>query len=409
MLRLKTIAVSAAALLGLAACGEEITLAKGPPLEDCRAIDLVDARSGTALTGIEDIALDTETGTAYLSAYDRFALEDALAAIGNGEAAALPRGGLYALDLETALQSTDTLALTDLTASQVGPGDYRTHGIGLYEGPLGDTLIAAVTHRYSHADAGGTSDLRRVSGIDVFAVTGDSLTLKTSLTHPSLCQANDVAIVGPRKLLVTRDRGSCDGWMWVEDVLGLKRASVMRVDLNAAGALETPPVPVAGGIGFANGIAIDRTKRRAVVAATRESALLVFDLERLLSGHSGRPVGRIALGGGPDNLAMAPDGSLLAAVHPSLMTMGFYRKRWFDTQTAPARLMTVDMADASRSILYDHAPTPPQAQDSGGAEDIRDRFSAVTVGVRYDDHVIMGTVASPGLLACALTPSETDR
>ncbi|MGF1457193.1 MAG: hypothetical protein ACFB6R_17680 [Alphaproteobacteria bacterium] len=366
-------------------------------LGDCRAINLVDRFGQVPIRGIEDLVINPRTGIAYLSAYDRFALDDALEADGGGSlrrAESLPRGGIYALDLDRVSDAVadpgppPTLAVRELTGAFVGTVDFRPHGLDLYDTPLGRPLLAAVVHKYVPV----RTRLERRSGVVLYAINDGRLDEISRIFHDDLCQANDVAIVGPRTLLVTRDHGSCRVWAALEEILALKRSSVMRLTLTPDGGLSRAPVPVAGGIGFANGIVIDRSKRRVVVAATREKALLVYDLERMIAGNAGRPIGRLSLDGGPDNLIMNSDNHVLAAVHPSLLSVGFYRRRWFNTTRAPAKVVEVDLSEAQTRTVY---------HDTAG-----EGFPAVTVAARRQDIVLMGSVGAPGLLVCR--PPETE-
>ncbi len=391
----------------LAACGSP-TQTPEWTTGDCQQLELTDRFARQPLRGAEDIAVDRRSGTIYVSAYDRFALEDALAAHTPPERSVgsafvvpsappdLPRGGIYALAPETvrtALSASGTqrasARVAEVTGAFVGPADFRPHGLDIYDNPLGNPLLAAVVHQYGHSPRG----LEPTSGIVLYEIEPEGLRERARIFHEGLCRANDVAIVGPQTMLVTRDHGACRGWAAVEDVLSLKRSSVVRLTLTEEGTLARPPVPVAGGIGYANGIVVDRRERRVIVAATREKALLVFDLDRMIGGHAGRPLGRLALDGGPDNLILEPGGRLLAAVHPSLLRLGFYRRRWLGTEQAPAQVVEVDLGDAEARTLY---------RDTDGS-----RFPAITVAARSGGYALMGSVGAHGLLVCGTGPEET--
>lgn len=396
-------ALALAANLFLAACGDggnDIV----SDLQSCRRLELIDRFGLEPLRGAEDLVIDRQAGRIYVSAFDRFALEDALKTTNTAARETpssdprLPRGGIYAIDLADLPQAGDQeteeparLTVREVTGAFLGDRDFRPHGLDLYDDPLGNRLLAAVVHRYVR-DARDRRWIRE-SGVALYAITPTGLKRLSQNFHPRLCQANDVAIVGPRTLLVTRDHGACNGWAAVEDVLALKRSNVMRLSLDEDGLLDHAPVPVTGGIGFANGIVIDREDRRVIVAATREQALLVYDLDHLVSGSSGRPIGRLALEGGPDNLAMDGDGEVLAAVHPSLLRMGFYRRRWLGVSRAPAKVVAVDLKEAHHRPLY---------HDRGGRN-----FPAVTIAARNNDHIVMGSVGAAGLQICmARKPGE---
>ncbi len=374
------------ALSLMAGCGGEAP--QGPvELADtaCRPVTLVDAVDGHAVTGAEDLAVDPASGLVFISAFDRFSLEDALKA----DQRFLPRGGLYVVPFQDLVYrggDRDRVEVRDILTPLLGEREIRPHGIDLYTGPLGQRVLGAVVHRYERTGLGESERWERITGIETFTITDAGIEHSASIAHTSLCQANDLAIVGPRRLLVTRDRGTCGPDTWMEDVLGLKRARVIFVEVTEQGGLDRAPVPVADRIAFANGIAIDRERRRLVVAATRDRTLLVYDLDTILSGAGGTPVGKVVLPGGPDNLTMAGPDRVIAAVHPSLLDIGLYRNRWLDRTSAPSRIVSVDMRDASQSVVFD---------DADGS-----RYPAATVGLQYKDHMLLGSVGADGLLIC---------
>lgn len=159
-------------------------------------------------------------------------------------------------------------------------------------------------------------------------------------------------------------------------------------DATGAGAIRA----VAEGIGFANGLALDR--QHLYVAATRDQALLVYRRDSLNGTAAlGAPERVIAVHGGPDNLSWASEHVLLVAVHPSLLRLAGYRYHWMSGsmswfETAPTRILAVDVRDGAQRIVWDSKAGEP--------------LSATTVAVRHGDFLIAGSVTDAGLMVCQL-------
>lgn len=321
----------------------------------CKRVALVDAESGAAIQGAEDLALDREAGQLFISAYDRWAVEDAARA----NARTLPQGGLYAVSLTQLAESGDGLRLRNLTAAVKGP--MQPHGLGFHHGGERRRLFAV-----NHAFAKVEGEWRKQARVDVFAVEGAALEPVGQIAGEALCNANDVTPISGERALVTLDRDACAGFdRLVETVAGLRRAKVVLVELDGEtegsdgagergdgeggrGAVET----LLDGIGFANGIALAPDGRTLAVAATREQAVRFYDLPLLLDGKEGL-IGKVSLSGGPDNVSWGRDGRLLAAVHPSLIRSGMARHRWFGRKRAGSRIVAIEFQDSETATLVD--------------------------------------------------------
>jgi hypothetical protein len=161
------------------------------------------------------------------------------------------------------------------------------------------------------------------------------------------------------------DHGSCGLGAGFENVFGLKRSGVAR----RGETLFDKAL-------FANGLA-HRQNGDLVMAATREDALLTL-------GDDFAETGRIAIPGGPDNLTIADDGDIVAAVHPSLFKLMLTRK--FGLGAAPSRIVKADPETGAVEILFD---------DPKGA-----LFSAATVAIETENGLAAGSVTDEGLLVC---------
>jgi hypothetical protein len=374
-------AAAALALLPLlAACGDD---APPMPATDCRPVRLIDADTGRSVVGAEDIAIDPAAGIAYVSAHDRRALAEA-----DGPAARGVQAGIYALPLAAGRLPPDSVEVTDLAHAFAAGQPFFPHGIDVYR--EGDTVrLFAVNRRH-----GAMHEPEQRTAVEVFDAEPDRLVHRTTIAHPLVCRANDVAALGADRFLVSNDRGACGDRdaMW-ENVLGLERARVVYGVLRGDGGASLRTV--AGGIAFANGLAVGPAERpRVYVAATRGRALLVYRLADLLTRGASEPVDRIALDAGPDNLHPGPPGRLLTAVHPSLMRLWLYLNRHLGVDTAPSRVIEIDLEDGE---------TRPVWADPSGA-----MLSAATVAAWHAGVLLVGSVMDEGLVACRYGPDAAN-
>ena len=279
---------------------------------------------------------DADARRLYLSAYDRTALDDAVA----GDAGRLPQGAIYALPLDALANGDGPLRATAATDTAMAARDLHPHGIALLPGGR----LAAVNHAYERT--GG--DWRRRTRIELFRTGPDRLHRAGTIAHPALCRANDLAAADADTLFVTRDHGACGtAGRWLEDLLGLERGQLLQVTLGGTPAVEV----AAQGLSIPNGVAV-ASDGQVYVAETRRRAVSVFDVRGLQNGGRQAPR-RIAMDGGPDNLSLGPDGRVLAALHPTLWRYALARYRWFGVETAATRLVGLAPETGQVTRLFD--------------------------------------------------------
>ena len=366
------------ALLGLAlcvtACAERLD-APVFPLDACERLRLVDIETGASVRGAEDFAIDPEGRVLFVSAYDRWAVEDAVRA---GDEP--PEGGVYKIPFENLPNRTGEVGeirVQKAVAPSGALGGFRPHGLAWQAGEEGGLYV--INRRY--VEVGGRWALQE--GVDVF---DRELIFTRSVAAPELCRANDLVAFEGERLAVTRDHGACGSFAGVEDVLGLKRAEWLWFELPNSKTRRG-----GGGIGFANGIAASPGHSALAVAATRQSAVFIYDLNE----HEARTPRRLSVPGGPDNLIWSSEDELIAAVHPKLMKMGFFRKRWLGAKRAPSRVVSLDPKSGAVTLLFD---------DPKG-----DQFSGATVAVEAEGRLVLGGVAEEGLLICTQKRMGDDR
>lgn len=342
------VAVLAAALAGCGPAAAPARIEAG----QCRRVALVDG-SGRPVAGAEDLALDAGGRRLFVSAYDRLATEARLGRRGE----APPAGGVYALPV-AALGTEATMRVTDLLGPALG-APTRPHGIALATGSDGQTRLAVVA-RDAVQDAAGR--WRLAPRALVLAEAGDDTGWRLERSHagPDLCRLNDVLLTPGGRLLATLDRGPCPG-----------SGRGMLVELG-----EGPPRVLAGGLAFANGLALD-ADGRLWLAETRARRLRApaGGLRRDLPGH-------------PDNLSLAPDGRLVVALHPSLIRLALHRHGWPLGARAPSRVVALRPNTGAVETLFDNP--------SGRV------FPGATAAVVAGDWLVIGAVRAPGLLMCPM-------
>ena len=348
--------------------------------EGCRKIEVADDFTQDIIIGIEDIEIHNKSGSVFLSAHDRWALEDAVSA----GASELPQGGLYTFALDWGKAPPERLTVEDLSIGFKSESDFRPQGLTLVKHGKGQRLFV-INQRYLEDNG----SWRHSPTIEVFDRAEGALVHSRTLEHPSICAPNGLAALAPDTLLMTNDHGACDGVAaWIEDLLPLDHSNLVGLTFTEDLEAEPQAGRVVSGFRFANGVAVSRPEGDLVyVADTRRDTISVFPSADLRSGTGG-PVTSLALPAGPDNLRWAPDGRLITAVHPSLLTLGLYVKRWFGVAHAPSRVVAVSPDDGSAEILFD---------DPDG-----ELISAATAAAVHIGWLLIGSAFGPGLVVCRL-------
>jgi hypothetical protein len=324
----------------VAGCGEEPAGTPRFAIEDCRVARVTDFR-GTAIAGIEDIAVDGDF--LLLSAHDRLAVRRAKAGT------AVPEGGLWTLPLATLPEAAPKAARV-IPEGRI-TGGLRPHGIAI------DGKRLAVVNRRIGAD--GRVDPLVLS----FDLSGPEAHLVESWRGPGFCALNDVAF-WRGELLATLDRSRCSTSIFGEILVPPESGSLLLLGGTGTRVL-------AGGLAFANGVAV-LPEGTIAVAETRGRRV------RLSNGRA------FTVPGHPDNLTVAANGRLIVGVIPSLWRFGLHLLGY--RETAPARVVALDPVSGAVEWLFDD----PEGQLLPG----------LTVGLLADGRLVAGAVRAPGLLVC---------
>ncbi|MGE0409340.1 MAG: hypothetical protein AB7P23_08775 [Amphiplicatus sp.] len=350
-LRLKLQAM--AALILLAGCAKEVSLASPKyPLDQCRRVALID-ESGVSIRGAEDMGLDAAHDRLFVSAYDRRAAERAA----RRGAASIPQGGVYAVSLAALLDADDSLPVRAVVRSVI-PGGLRPHGLS-FDAAADELFVINRAYRRTGGHWRMTPRLLRI-GAGGEALPGDN--------EKAPCAANDVLNDGG-KLYFSFDHEYCDWRAALEDVFPARRSGVATEDGRTVYARAA----------FANGmtllpdddIALADTRARAILIMTADAGDLTLRI-------------KIKTPGGPDNLTLAADGGVVAAVHPSLLKIALHRRLFVGG--APSRVIKANPQTGDVAVLFD---------DPTGA-----LFSAATVAVEWKNALVIGSVTDEGILVC---------
>lgn len=404
-------AVIGLAALLLAGCVDQVDETAIVSADRCVRAHLVDSVTGNRVVGAEDLAIDRVGGRLFISAYDRRAVERAV----GRNAFVVPEGGVYELPLAALDRFNGRLIAVDPVIDRSeAPGGLRPHGID-YDPIYGE--VAFVNRGYQKIDgrwrlsvrlervdvsggahhrpiqfaamsvpgdatgqspgASATSGSAPGANADATDWTPQMASAAPGLTFGALhvsaeqhCASNDLVSLSG-ETLVSFDHAGCGMRAAIEDVFGLARS----------GLAAEQGGPVFAGVQYANGVAQAVTGEIAL-AMTREKAVAF-----LRSAGSGFAEARRATTpGGPDNLTVGPDGSIYAAVHPSLAWIGAHRR--LGLPRAPSRIVRIDPDTLDVRLVF---------------EDLRgDHFPGASVAVDTGRKLVLGGVAADGLLVCDL-------
>lgn len=297
--------------------------------------------------GVEDIVIDSESGTLYVSAYNRRTTGD--------------KNGIYALDphnpQQTRLVSVDA------------PTDFQPHGISFWSDGINKRLFA-VNHRKDGNEV-----------VEIFDVGNEGdLAHRETVKFDAMHSPNDIQAVGPKAFYVTNDKGAKGGALsTILSYLGITHSSVAFYD-GGGGHI------VAKELSYANGISISADGQFVYVAESMPRSLRVYS--RNVSTNELSPVKDIPLNSAPDNIDVDENGQLWIGAHPNVFKYLAYKKD--PTKLAPSHVFKVNPQNGKITDIY---------YDDG------ENYRASTVAVSYGGHYFVGSVYEDRVLMCSL-PEE---
>lgn len=250
---------------------------------------------------------------------------------------------------------------------------FHPHGISLWVGPSGEERLFVVNHRTPKEHT-----------IEVFDVGEEgSLTLVRSIEDAALIAPNDLVAYGPEQFYVTNDHGSGARWAkTLESYLQLGLGNVLHFDGRAFSEVYK-------GSKYANGINMSLDGTKVYLSETVGRRIKTF--ERSPDTASLRLIETLDLGTGPDNIDIAPDGSLWVAAHPNLLAFGPHGRD--GNKRAPAEVLRLV-----------HGPGGGLVSEQIYMTD-GDPISAPATATMRDGLMVIGPVFDPFLLVCRMGDS----
>ena len=305
--------------------------------------------TAAGFAGPEDITIDAETNTAYLSTTDRraaMALHPA-------------PGAIWSYDL-----ANPNPQLVNLTPQ--ADANFQPHGISLYRGPDGKKTLFVINHG------------NNTQAVEIYDVEGGNLTHRRTVTGPELISPNDVVGVGPNMFFVTNDHANREGFQrTLEDYLRLKQTTVYYYD----GAKFYTALT---GIGGSNGINASPDGKTLYLSAGSEQKVYVYDRNLQTGVISQRAA--VDVPGYADNIELLPDGGLLVGVHSKILDL--LQNVSEPTHPAPSHIVRLTPDGRGGYAVGD-------AYVNLGQE-----ISAASVGAALNKRLLIGAIFEPKFLDC---------
>lgn len=306
-------------------------------------------------SGPEDIAIDRQSGLAFISVFDRRA-----AAAKHWSA----QDGIYVLNLNAA---APPLRLAGV------PKDFHPHGISLYRDPAGLVLMA-INHRADGSNA-----------VDMFDVKFDGATASLvetgSIEGGELVSPNAIAALDRTRFFVTNDHTSRTAFgRMLDDDLILARANVLFFNGMSFR-------PVANGLNFPSGLAISPDGHYLYVTEAYVRRLDAFTLNPVSGGLT--DAGTLSIPSDLDNLRFDDAGRLWVGSHPKAFAMASFRAD--SARPAPSEIFAVTLAKGAPQ-----SATPVFADDGT-------KIGGSSVAAVLGHRLLIGSPLDRKILDCTMT------
>jgi arylesterase/paraoxonase len=329
------------------------------------------------LNGTEDIAIDHQSGWAYVSSQ-----------VYQTKAKLKPQGAIYGLDLEQDEPQPINLTapLLDLAAGSgtsdterrplIRPnGAFHPHGISLYASGGEEMRLFVINH-----------DDDEHTRVEIFAAAGPRLThLRTIADDAHLTSPNDLLAVGSEEFYLSNDHGfRVQPLQLIEDLLHLQRGSVVYFDGREFKTF-------ASGIAYANGLALSPDGKTLYVAAMDAQQILAFPRDPQRPEAAPAAARDIPLPDGPDNLEWDADGALWTGAQCDRLKLAPY----YLGQVAYAPSKVLRIADPSAAnptieVVWEDDGRILSAASVAAVYRRRDDRRRLLIGAPFDDRMLIG-------------------
>ena len=303
------------------------------------------------LVGVEDIAIDKETGIAYLSAADRRLHFD------NG----IEKGGIWSYDLNN---------LNSLPRLISAPDEHIfPHGLALWRSPDGHLELYVVDH------ANHKHSIRR------YRVLSDSLRLIQIYEHKLICSPNDLSVVGDGEFYVSNDHyftGKLTQEVEHFTRMALSKVVYVKDDIYQNALSRIP---------FANGVCWHHERKELFIAAMTRREVWACDIKPngMLVVRRTMPTSMCV-----DNIEIGSDGWLWIGGHPQILKLVQHVKD--DRKKSPSQVIKLHPETGEELTIY----------ENDGSE-----LSGSSVGANWRNRLLVGSVMEPFMVDCTLNMDQS--
>lgn len=302
------------------------------------------------IEGPEDIAIDAQSGFAFVSATD-------YRAFAQGKPA--KADGLYVLPLKGPAKF---LKLSG------APANFHPHGISLYRDPNGLTLMA-VNHRADGTNSVEQFDVSFANGMAALHHTG-------SIESKMLVAPNAIAAVDRERFYLANDHGSLTALgRKLDDLFVLPRANILFFDGLTFRV-------VAERLAFANGLALAPDGRFLYASESFARRIDAFRIQPVTGTLE--QAATLDIPAAADNLRFDAQGNLWLAGWPKVIAMNAYRAD--PAKPAPSAVFRIALANGiPQSATQVYANT---GEEIGGSSVAAVLGKRMLIGGPFADHVL---------------------
>ncbi len=302
----------------------------------------------------EDIEIDRKRGITYLSTLDRRGLVQGKD----------PSGKILQLDLSN-------LSIPPISALTSEPEGFRPHGISLFTNENNTQTLFVINH------SGGTEERIEIFEKQIEDQLFDHI---ETLTGPLITHPNDLVTVADRKFFIANDSGATNSLERAgEMMLGVGLSPLVFYD-GSTFSIEISDLRSSGGIN------VNAKRRLLFVGETMGKAIRVYNLaeKSSLKGF----VDTTELESSVDNIDLDTNGDLWIASHTN--TLALVRHFTDADSPAPSQVQRI----TAKNNDFDTIQTVFENDGS--------LFSASSVGARYRDLLLVGSITEPKVLICTM-------